>query len=156
MPGIYTIRLIADGKTYSQPIVIKMDPRVTTSKQNLQSQLDLSLKVYNDRKKVMQLTHEIDSYREQIKMELTNTSDTTKLKALDNELSQLQNSPRGSAQSNVTQLDQIFSSLLNLLQASDMPPTTQGIEGVKIAEEKFNQLQSKWNLLKQEIKNDFP
>jgi hypothetical protein len=30
-PGNYTVRLSADGKTYTQPLVLKLDPRVKTS-----------------------------------------------------------------------------------------------------------------------------
>jgi photosystem II stability/assembly factor-like uncharacterized protein len=31
MSGVYTVKLIVDGKTYSQPLTIKMDPRVKTT-----------------------------------------------------------------------------------------------------------------------------
>ena len=41
MPGNYTIKLKVNGETYSQPLVIKMDPRVTTSMADLQKQHDL-------------------------------------------------------------------------------------------------------------------
>jgi hypothetical protein len=46
-PGTYTVRLTADGKTVSQKFVVKMDPRVTTTKKDLQLQHDLSLSAYN-------------------------------------------------------------------------------------------------------------
>ena len=46
MPGTYTIRLTAGGQTMTQPLVLQMDPRVTTSTADLQKQFDLSMKVY--------------------------------------------------------------------------------------------------------------
>jgi len=48
MPGIYTARLTADGKTSTQTFEIKMDPRVKTNRKNLQLQHDLSLACYNN------------------------------------------------------------------------------------------------------------
>jgi hypothetical protein len=46
MPGAYTVRLTADGETAEQPLVVKMDPRVTTSPAELQRQFDLSMRLY--------------------------------------------------------------------------------------------------------------
>lgn len=45
MPGAYQVRLTVGGETYRQPILIRMDPRVTTSTSDLQLQFDLSRRV---------------------------------------------------------------------------------------------------------------
>jgi hypothetical protein len=37
LPGAYTVRLTVDGKTLTAPLTIKMDPRVTTSRADLES-----------------------------------------------------------------------------------------------------------------------
>jgi len=39
MPGNYTIRLTVNGKTMSQPLVVKMDPRVKTSPVDLKNNM---------------------------------------------------------------------------------------------------------------------
>lgn len=39
VPGQYTVKLIASGQTYSQPLTVMMDPRVTVSPADLQQQL---------------------------------------------------------------------------------------------------------------------
>src|SRR6185436_9412044 len=52
MPGAYTVKLTVNGQTYSQPLVVKMDPRVKTSPQDLQVQHDLSVICYEGRKQV--------------------------------------------------------------------------------------------------------
>ena len=46
MPGNYTVKLTANGKTYTQPLAVKMDPRVTTSTADLQKQFDASMQAY--------------------------------------------------------------------------------------------------------------
>ena len=40
MPGTYTVRLTAGSTTLSQPLVVRMDPRVKTSTADLQAQFD--------------------------------------------------------------------------------------------------------------------
>ena len=46
LPGTYTVRLTANGKTVTQPLVVQMDPRVKTSAADLAKQFDLSMQVY--------------------------------------------------------------------------------------------------------------
>ena len=41
VPGDYTVRLTAGGQSYSQPLTVKMDPRVKISQEDLQKQLEL-------------------------------------------------------------------------------------------------------------------
>src|SRR5262249_60309483 len=46
MPGQYAVVLTANGKTYSQPLTVKMDPRVKTSAAGLEQQFKLSQQLY--------------------------------------------------------------------------------------------------------------
>ena len=41
LPGVYTVRLTADGRTLSAPLTVKMDPRVKTATAGLQRQFDI-------------------------------------------------------------------------------------------------------------------
>ena len=65
MPGMYTAKLMVDGKIYTQIFEVKMDPRVKTSVQDLQQQHDLSLMCYNNikqsRKKMEGLNENTES-----------------------------------------------------------------------------------------------
>ncbi len=45
LPGEYEVRLTVDGKTYKQPLVVAMDPRVKVTEVALQQQLELAQKV---------------------------------------------------------------------------------------------------------------
>ncbi len=47
-PGSYSVRLTVDGKTYSQPLTLKMDPRVKTPPLGLTQQFTLSKRLYDD------------------------------------------------------------------------------------------------------------
>ena len=44
-PGTYSVRLTASGKTYTQPLTLKMDPRVKTPAQALLQQFTLSTRL---------------------------------------------------------------------------------------------------------------
>jgi len=45
-PGDYTVTLTIDGKMFSQPLAVAMDPRVKVSAADLQEQFDLSWRLY--------------------------------------------------------------------------------------------------------------
>jgi photosystem II stability/assembly factor-like uncharacterized protein len=45
VPGTYEIALTVDGKTYRQPLLVKMDPRFTVSQADLVAQLTLEQKI---------------------------------------------------------------------------------------------------------------
>jgi hypothetical protein len=45
LPGKYEVRLKAGGRVLSQPLEVKMDPRVTVARNELQSSLELQLRI---------------------------------------------------------------------------------------------------------------
>jgi len=45
MPGSYTVKLTVDGKSFTAPLTLKMDPRVKTPPAGLQQQFDLAQQV---------------------------------------------------------------------------------------------------------------
>ena len=48
-PADYTVTLTLDGKSFTQPLTVQIDPRVKTSATDLQEQFDLSWKLYQVR-----------------------------------------------------------------------------------------------------------
>lgn len=47
-PGTYTVRLTVAGKSYTQPLTLRLDPRVTTPATGLAEQASLSREMYDD------------------------------------------------------------------------------------------------------------
>ena len=47
VPGAYSVKLTVNGKPYTQPLIVKMDPRVKQPADALQQQFDLSKRVYD-------------------------------------------------------------------------------------------------------------
>jgi hypothetical protein len=66
MPGDYAVVLTASGKSYSQPLTVKMDPRVKMSAVELQEQLQLSQQLCEIRAKLEPIGKTFDSLVEQL------------------------------------------------------------------------------------------
>jgi photosystem II stability/assembly factor-like uncharacterized protein len=47
VPGKYEVRLTVDGKTYKQPLIVEMDPRLKVTQAELQQQLEFAQKIDN-------------------------------------------------------------------------------------------------------------
>ncbi len=94
MPGIYTVKLIVDGKVYSQTFELKIDPRVKTSVKDLQLQHDLSLMCYNNIKACMK---KLESLNE-------NTGPAKMLSSFINKFTSIQNTLQESDWAPTTQM----------------------------------------------------
>jgi photosystem II stability/assembly factor-like uncharacterized protein len=66
MPGAYTVRLIAGGVSQSKPLTIVMDPRVKTSRFDLEQQFNLSHTLYDQMLQATKALHEITVLRDQL------------------------------------------------------------------------------------------
>jgi photosystem II stability/assembly factor-like uncharacterized protein len=66
VPGVYQVRLAADGKVLTAPITVKIDPRVKASHAELESLFKLDLELSETVSKTAQAALEAHSIREQI------------------------------------------------------------------------------------------
>jgi hypothetical protein len=65
-PGDYTVALTVDGKTFTQPFTVAMDPRVKSSAADLQEQFDLSWRLYQLRLKLAPTGEKFDDIVERL------------------------------------------------------------------------------------------
>jgi photosystem II stability/assembly factor-like uncharacterized protein len=66
MPGNYSVALTVNGKSFTQPLTLKMDPRVQASDADLAEQFALSKQLYDLRPQVEKIGREFDSVNEQL------------------------------------------------------------------------------------------
>jgi photosystem II stability/assembly factor-like uncharacterized protein len=142
LPDNYMVKLTVNGKTYTQPLTVRLDPRVKTNAPDLTKQHDLSLKCYQGRQQVMAVLEEINTVKKQIKVAKMPVSD--KLKALETKILTLESAPQGSSEASFTRLESAFSSLFNILHDTDMPPTSQTISAVNENVLKMITLVAQW------------
>lgn len=128
LPGTYKVVLQIEGKEYEQPLVVRMDPRVVTSREDLQLQHDLSLRCSQNRSNKFGTA----KYLENIQNKLPGIKDrltagdyqkiTTQLPDLLKKAGRLENG---------------FDAAFNILQESDLPPTAQAIAAVQLLEKEM-------------------
>lgn len=158
MPGTYTVKLTVDGKIYTQPLTVIMDPRVKTPTAALMEQHDYSMLCYHDERKALVLLQNIGSLQAQLKLlppkipqgnhdSLRNEIDTCyfKLGVLNHFLTE--GIPPGRAS-----LKDELGGLFGTIEGVDVQPTTQCIAETDSANEKFEKLWNNWGTLQQELK----
>src|SRR5262249_51419866 len=67
LPGQYTVKLTAGGRSYSQPLTVKKDPRVKTSERDLEEQFALSMRSYDGLAKVHEAMEQVRKLRSDLK-----------------------------------------------------------------------------------------
>jgi hypothetical protein len=83
LPGKYTIKLIANGRSSSQPLEIVMDPRVrNVSPTDLQKQFELAMQVRDANTDLHRAVNEIRELRAQIKQLQTRFDSDPQLKSM--------------------------------------------------------------------------
>jgi hypothetical protein len=66
LPGNYTVKLTAHGKSASQPLTIKMDPRVKTTQEQLVRQFELGSRLSARQGEVSAASQQVSELRKQI------------------------------------------------------------------------------------------
>jgi photosystem II stability/assembly factor-like uncharacterized protein len=152
MPGTYTVKLTVNGQTFSQSLSVRMDPRVKTLMNDLQKQHDLSLVCYEGRMQAMKALNEISGARKQVKalMLSSKVSNPQNIKDIDDKLAALEgsNNRRGGGEESFNKVNNSFAAVFNILDGTDMPPTTQAVNAVPALQASLKQLLEKWALIK--------
>jgi hypothetical protein len=155
MPGQYTVVLSANGKTYSQPLTIKMDPRVKTSPAGLQQQFKLSSDLYTQLLTLSPAAEQAGAVRKQLKeLQPRATGETlAALTALDQKLQALAGGATrrpgaGSEPPTLGGLKTKFLTLFGVLQEADVTPSTQAAAAVADLQKQLPPLMERWNAMK--------
>jgi photosystem II stability/assembly factor-like uncharacterized protein len=156
MPGEYTAVLSVSGKSYSQPLTIKMDPRVKTPNTDLAQQFKLSQQMYNDLLTVVPASDQVDALRKQLpdlKKASTNSELATAINGLDQKLQALAGGVTrrpgpGSEPPNLGNTRTRLLALLGFLQESDEAPTAQMKEAADEVQKSVPTLIQRWQEIK--------
>lgn len=152
MPGNYNVRLTVGGQTYTQPLTVKMDPRVQTPEAALQQQLDASMQAYQEataasaalgqvRDLEKQIaarkpSPELKSYRKQLQ-ELSGPEVTSRFAFLSHD------SPPSLASIGVS-----LQMLMGRMQSADRAPTAADSEALDQVSSQCKSLMARWEKLK--------
>ena len=129
LPGRYTVKLTVDGNTFTQPLTVKMDPRVNTPAAELARQFRLSMKLYELLQKDFAALTEVQAFR-------ADSSNS----ALDGDTARLETT--------LTRLNGQLGSLLRTVENADVAPTSQVVEAIGTLERALGEVLAKWSELK--------
>ena len=164
LPGVYTVKLTANGNSLTQPLTVKMDPRVKTSAADLTQQFNLSLEAYRGMQRTFDTVEQIRKLRAQIK-DLISKVDrgplAEALNTLDKKAAAIGGEGRGEGTSpglpggtidvrdpNLTRLNGGFSSLLEHLQSADLAPTEPTVTAATELQKVLKKLLADWETFK--------
>jgi len=152
-PGNYTVRLTVDGKTYTQPLTVRLDPRVTTPAAALAQSEKLSVEMYElARRTLMAYGQAQDLVQEVGKLESTEPAASKSFKASVDAVAH-SSGPRGYGLPYPTPatLKDVSDAALAAslaLETADTAPTAAQIEACTQARQKAQSVMAKWDKVK--------
>jgi len=139
VPGRYTVKLTAAGKTMSAPLVVKMDPRVKTSAADLERQFAAASKLAAGIGEFSSAVQRADDLQKQIAMRSKEAAGNTELAAALADLEKKVGAVAGSGAgggygffgfavpgkepTTLRQVSTAFGALLGIIESADVAPT---------------------------------
>src|SRR5262249_45673633 len=139
MPGTYTVKLTVGGKSFEQPLVVKMDPRVTTPAAGLGEQFKLSMGCYGGMEEGGARGTQVRAGRKQLEDRKAKAADrAAMIDAIDLKMTALEGPAGGgkgfrNPQPQEPSLGRVageLGRLMAILQGADATPTTQATTAV--------------------------
>ena len=155
LPGVYTLKLTVGSKTFSQPLTVKMDPRVKASTADLTQQFQLETKIAGLINRDHDALQQVRSVRDQLQGRLSNRSVAPALSQALHDLDQKAAGLDGSggrAQArlggggeNLVMANSNLTSLLNAVDSTDVLPTTQQVAAGNDLQQTVDKLLAQWS-----------
>ncbi|MCH7716050.1 MAG: glycoside hydrolase [Gemmatimonadetes bacterium] len=128
LPGRYTVRLTVDGESYTQPLTVKMDPRVQTSAAEIQRQHRISLGLYALLQQDFDAIAEVRAFRASARNS-ARESDAAEL------------------ESDLVRINGALGSLYRIVEESDVGPTSQVVEAIGNQQRVLAETLARWQAL---------
>jgi photosystem II stability/assembly factor-like uncharacterized protein len=152
-PGRYTVELSVGSRAFTEPLEVRMDPRVTVTRAALDHQLALALRLTGAMHRDLVALRRIRTMRTQLgQMRAASRDSTTpaarQAAALDSSLAVLAGDRRPGRQlpngDDLTRLDGDLLAVLNVVESADGEPTTQAAAAVPELEQRLDAALARW------------
>ena len=148
LPGTFTIRLTADGKIYSQPLTIKMDPRVRITDAGLRLQHDIGVRMSDAISRDFVALGEVRAGRTLLRAQREGAKPkevSDSLVALDSALASLENGAGDEAAAGFARLNEQLAGILDAVEGADAEPTSQVVASAADLEKSLSSLLARWS-----------
>jgi photosystem II stability/assembly factor-like uncharacterized protein len=151
LPGSYTARLVANGKSYTASFTIKMDPRVKITPAALEKKFELEVRlsslVSQTSQAVMQAGSIHDPLEKLAKQATGAVHDS--VQAFQNKLTEILGAPNAAPDAvTLPRVNGQLTTLYTQIWQADAAPTTAQSEAVVAAERDTSEVLKKWDALK--------
>ena len=156
VPGTYEVRLIVDGKTFSSPLKVVMDPRSAATPATLATQMQTAYAVFLDSLQSRKALAEINSVQEQIsglkgKIPSENAALNNEVAALETAMKALtgrddQGLDPGTW--SLTTANSGLTSALGVVEVGERTPPAQALEVYRLAKQSAAAKEEEWARLK--------
>lgn len=150
-PGTYQVRLSVDGQTFTQPLIVVMDPRSLATSDVLRVQQETGLRIYADTLRSRQAMAEIQSVQKELENLKPRTTENSALPARVDDLTRsigsvLNGDPKvaGLHDANVN-----LSSALEVVESGDRAVPAQALELYRQSRKSMNWRVEQWHRLKE-------
>jgi hypothetical protein len=159
-PGNYQVKLTADGKTYTAPLVIDADPRVKATAADFRKQYELAITLRDRVTELHRTIMQIRSARSSLDS-ARGSADSSKQQAIDGvlrkmsdvegELTQVKSTSQPASLVYPIMLDAQYADLANVVESADSAPPAQVYEVFDQYERKRENLMANWKALQPTI-----
>ena len=152
LPGAYTVRLTVDGKNFSEPLTVTMDPRVKTPSAGLQQMFNLEIRLASVLSSSSEAVIQEESMREQVdKLQVSGATAET-VAAFKKRLKILtEGSGQPSPQTPELTLNRVngaVNTLYGEIYRADATPTIAQVEATKNTEQDATAILKQWEQFK--------
>ncbi len=147
LPGEYAVRLTVGGRTYSQPLTVKMDPRAPITVAGLRLQHDIGVRMNDALSRDFAALSEVRRERGLLKTRREGAKAgevADSLVALDTMLGTIESGPPTGAAENLVRLNGELAAILDAVEGVDMDPTTQVVAEASDLEESLAAVLAQW------------
>ena len=155
LPGTYTVRLTVDGKIFTAPLTVKMDPRVKISEAELQKKFKAEMKLASIMDQTNQALSQAASIRSQLNDLDASSRDALKdaLAEFQKKLTEVVGAPGGffappSQQVTLSRVNGNASTLYQQIWQVDAAPTSSQTEVLSSTEQASAAILKQWNEFK--------
>jgi photosystem II stability/assembly factor-like uncharacterized protein len=152
LPGIYTIKLTVEGKTYTQKLNVRMDPRVRTPPAGLQHQFALSMQAYESIARARSMADEAQKLIAELEKKDPKNTSLAKLRTLLDGPSLRPGTAVAIADLPLGRLAPAFTQLLDLLQDADVAPSTQAAAAARDLHAALSNIEAAFALEKEKLR----
>ncbi len=154
-PGQYTVRLTVGGRNFTQPLAVRIDPRLQTPPVGLRQQFTLSMRAYEGMNQSFAALTQLRKLREGVKdlrAKVGQGPMSEPLAQFDSKLLTLEGAgpaaQPGNAAPALARLNGDWGTLLDVLQEGDFAPTTQAVRSADELQAQHAQALAVWADLK--------